>query len=421
MVWTAYLIVFLARLTVGPLAPFLKDAFHLSSTQVGSLTSATALGYAPTLVVAGWLVDRVGVRRTLVAGTLIAGLCVVLMFFAGSYGMLLVLLALSGLGCGAIYPSAVKAVMLWFPLNERATAIGFNQAAINVGGILGGATLPTVATTMGWQYGFLFVGLASLAICAACALLYRDPPRPMMLGYAQTAGGADATRSTLMTPSGSRRPSWHETLAVLRRRDMVLLCFAGFFFGVVEFSALAHLVLYLKESLAFTAVAAGGLLALCQAAGALAKPGSGLVSDRLLAGRRKPTLVVMAAASAAASLALVGIGPGDRWLVYPCLALLGATAVGWGGLFGTLAGEIGGHANAGFAAGLAAAVVNLGIIVGPPLFGLLVDVSGSYVLSWVAMAVAGGLTTGCFLLVREPAAEERGAPEVVEAGGVISV
>ena len=53
--------------------------------QVGGLMSATAITYAPTLVVAGWLVDRVGVRRMLVAGTLVASLCIIVMFWAPSY------------------------------------------------------------------------------------------------------------------------------------------------------------------------------------------------------------------------------------------------------------------------------------------------------------------------------------------------
>jgi len=79
VVFLSYLLVLLVRLSVGPLAPFLKDAFGLSSTEVGGLASATAITYAPTLVVAGWLVDRVGVRRMLGAGTLIASLGIIAM------------------------------------------------------------------------------------------------------------------------------------------------------------------------------------------------------------------------------------------------------------------------------------------------------------------------------------------------------
>ena len=76
VVWSAYLVVFLSRLCVGPLSPFLKQAFDLSNAQIGGLTSASAITYAPTLVLAGWLVDRIGVRRALVIGSLVTGVFV---------------------------------------------------------------------------------------------------------------------------------------------------------------------------------------------------------------------------------------------------------------------------------------------------------------------------------------------------------
>ena len=89
VVWLSYLLVYLARLSIGALSPYLKDAFDLSNAQVGGLMSASAITYVPTLITAGWLVDRVGVRRMLIFGTLAATLCIMAMFFAPSYAVLL--------------------------------------------------------------------------------------------------------------------------------------------------------------------------------------------------------------------------------------------------------------------------------------------------------------------------------------------
>jgi len=466
-VWASYLIVYLSRLSVGPLAPFLKEAFDLSSAEVGSLMSATAVTYAPAMIAAGLLVDRIGVKRVLVPGTLVAGLCVGLLFVAPSYPALLALLALSGIGCGCIYPSAVKALVTWFPPRERATAIGLNQSAINVSGIAGAALLPTVAMTLGWQYGFLFVGLLAMAITIVCFVLYREPAgqplRPGVVAYvgdarsevpgevrggagsagrsgASAAGGGGGTEAAggagvtaVADGGGGTMPAdvcgcampargaegaavvgeagtapgesgWAGVLALLRRRDIWLLAAGGLFLGIVEFSALAHMVLFLKESLAYTAVAAGGLLALCEAAGAFGKPGSGLVSDRLFRGRRKPALLGLAIAAFAVCALLAVSGDDLGWLLYPCLAVFGVAAIGWAGLYGTLAGEIGGARRAGLAAGLCSAMVNVGIVIGPPVFGLLVDRTGSYRLSWVLMAAAAGMAVVCWSLLHAPAA-----------------
>jgi sugar phosphate permease len=383
VVFLSYLLVFLARLSVGPLAPFLKDAFDLSSAQVGGLMSATAITYAPTLVVAGWLVDRVGVRRMLVAGTLIASLCIIVMFWAPSYPGLLVLLALSSLGAGCIYPSAVRAVVLWFPVTERATAIGVNQMAINVSGIIAALTLPAIAVRFGWEYGFLAVGVLGLGVTVLVAAGYRSP-----------AAGPGAP-ATARPPRGTFR-------GLLRHRDVWFLAGMGFFLGIIEYSLLAHVVLFVRADYLLSAVAGGGVLALAQAAGAVGKPVTGLVSDRLLGARRRPVLVALCVLALVTCLALAIGGDGLGWAVFVVLALLGLAVIGWGGIFGTMAGEIGGRAAAGQVAGLTAAAVNVGVVFGPPAFGVIVDATGSYGLAWLAMAVSAALAIICALFVREP-------------------
>jgi ACS family hexuronate transporter-like MFS transporter len=386
VVWVAYLMVYTARLSVGPLSPFLKDAFDLSNAQIGLLISATAVTYAPSLIVAGWLVDRVGVRRMLISGTLIAAGSVLLLFFADSYASLLALLAVSSIGAGFIFPSAISAVMRWFPLRERATAIGVNQTAINVAGILGAATLPTIATDFGWQYGFLAIALMGFVVAGVCIVGYSNPP-------------AAATTESPPDAAAPQRPS---TRRLLASRDVWLLGLCGVFLGAAEYSTLAHLVLYTKVEYLFGAVTAGLLLALCQASGAVGKPLAGFVSDRLFDGLRRPTLLGMAGLVLVVCLVLALAGPRLGWGIYPAVALLGFSAIGWGGVFGTAAGEIGGPGGAGRVAGLTAAGVNVGAMIGAPLFGYAVDASGSYRPSWLLMAGCAAAAIVCLAFFREP-------------------
>ena len=413
VVWSAYLVVFLSRLCVGPLAPFLKQAFDLSNAQIGGLTIATAVTYAPTLLLAGWLVDRIGVRRALVIGALVTGVFVGAVALAPSYGVMLLLLGLSGLGCGFIYPSAVKAVMVWFPPQERATAIGVNQAAVNVSGMLGAALMPALALSVGWQAGYLVAAAMAFAVCGLAAAVYRDPAGGIAAWAVAPAGSGAAApyvageieqglpyvTGDQLSDRAAMRPGF---LAVVRSRDILLLGLAALFLCMVEFAALAHLVLFLHFDWAYSVVAAAGLLALCQAAGAFGKPLSGLVSDRLLGRRRKAPLLALAGLAGVACAILALLGPGHTWLLWAALVMLGAGAVGWGGLFGTLAGETAGAAAAGAAAGVTAAIDNIGIFVGPPLFGLIVDRSGSYAPAWWTMVGAAVLAACLLALVREP-------------------
>ncbi len=423
VVWSAYLIVFLSRLCVGPLAPFLKSAFDLDNAQIGGLTSATAVAYAPTLIFAGWLVDRIGVRRALLIGTAVTGVCIGLVALAPSYGTMLLLLGASGLGCGFIYPTAVKAIMLWFPPQERATAVGVNQSAVNVSGMLGAAIMPGLAVAYGWQAGFVFAAALAFVVCGLAAALYRDPAGAGTPPPAQDAGGEEA-RDAAPAPTASEAPLTFVEIdqglpsvtgdertdraalesgfiAVLKSRDILLMGLAALFLGMVEFAALAHLVLFLDTAWGYAVAVAAGMLAFCQFAGALGKPLSGLVSDRLLHRRRVPALLGMGILAGLSCVALALLQPGQTWLLWVVLFVLGFGAVGWGGLMGTLAGETGGPVAAGAAAGVSAAFFNVGIFLGPPLFGLIVDRTGEYSPAWWALAACAAASLVLLVFVRE--------------------
>lgn len=430
VVWSAYLVVFLSRLCIGPLAPYLKAAFDLSNAQIGGLTSATAVAYAPTLVFAGWLVDRIGVRRALLIGTIITGICIGAVALAPSYGTMLVLLGASGLGCGFIYPTAVKAIMLWFPPRERATAVGVNQAAVNVSGMLGAAIMPALALAFSWRAGFVFAACLAFAVCGVALALYRDPAAgetspPSARGVeepdaAVSAAGRAPDAAAVVTTDLTVVSEIEQGLpgvtgdeaadraaltpgfgAVIRSRDILLLGLAALFLCVVEFAALAHLVLFLSTEWALSVAAAAGLLAFCQGAGGVSKPTSGLVSDRVLRRRRKPALMGLTVLACAACVVLALAHPGQSWLLWTSLLVLGVGALGWGGLFGALAGEIAGPPASGAAAGVTAAINNIGIIAGPPLFGLIVDHTGSYAPAWWTMAVSAAVALVLLLFVRE--------------------
>jgi sugar phosphate permease len=189
--------------------------------------------------------------------------------------------------------------------------------------------------------------------------------------------------------------------AVLRSRDIWMMGLAALFLGVVEFAALAHLVLFLNSDWGYSVAAAAVMLAFCQFAGAIGKPLSGFVSDRPLHRRRVPALLGMGSLAGLSCVAFALLQPGHEWLLWGALFLLGFGAVGWGGLMGTLAGETGGDSAAGAAAGVSAAFFNVGIFLGPPVFGYIVDRTGSYPPAWWTMAASAAVALGLLLCVRE--------------------
>jgi ACS family hexuronate transporter-like MFS transporter len=385
VLWITYIVVFLHRLSVGPLAPFLKEDLSLTSAQVGLVMSAAAFGYTLTLFPIGWVVDRIGARWPMAIGELIAGISMIALFFTPSYIWLLILMFATGMGCGFLSPSTTQGVIVWFPLRERATVMGLKQTAVNIGGIITALSLPAVALALGWRYGFLFLGIAAIVIGAIVLTLYKEPPRPAL------------SSSTGSTPPAMAMP----LLELLKSREIWLVACCGLCLTWVEMTMIAHLVLYLTEVLLFSVVAAGGLLAMTEAAGAIARPGSGLLSDRVFGGKRKPVFILMAGTASVMCLLLGLFGSCLSWALYPVLLILGLGGIGFGGIYLTLMSEFGGRYGAGKAAGLGSTVSMGGSIFGPPVFGYIVDISGSYELAWLSLAFMAAVCILLLLFVRE--------------------
>jgi len=388
VLWMTFMVVFLNRLSVGPLGPFFKEDLGITSAQVGMVMSAAGIGYTVTLFPTGWLVDKIGARWPIAIGELIAGISMLALFFAPSYIWLLVFMFGTGLGCGLLSPSTTQGVIVWFPQRERATAMGLKQTSVNIGGIIGAATLPIVALALGWRYGFLFLGIIALAIGAISLILYKEPPRPASPSF------TDSAAPPMPVP----------LLELLKNREIWLVGFCGLCFAWVEMAMIAHFVLYLTEALLFPVVAAGGLLAIAEAAGAIARPGSGLLSDRVFDGNRKQVFMLMAGIASAMCLLLGLFGSYLSWAIYPVIFLLGMGGIGFGGIFLTLMSEFGGRHGAGKAVGMGGTIAMCGSILGPVAFGHIVDVSGSYEWAWLSLAIMAALCVLILLFVRE---EER--------------
>jgi MFS family permease len=132
----------------------------------------------------------------------------------------------------------------------------------------------------------------------------------------------------------------------------------------------------------------GGLLGLAFGMGALARIGWSLLSDYLLGGKRKPILILIGIVAALASMAfiLLRFFP-SKELLYLLVIFFGLTGIGWNAIYLTMVGEISGKELTGIATGISFLFSNLGVVIGPPLFGYLIDVTGEYHLSWLLIGL----------------------------------
>lgn len=168
---------YIDRQILSLLKPILDNELHWSNAEFGQVNAAFQAAYALGLLLFGKFIDRFGIK--LGYGVSIAAWSLAAMGHAaasGVAGFTAARLAL-GLGEGGNFPSAIKAVAVWFPKRERAFATALFNSGANVGAIIAPATIPWLAEAGGWRLPFIVAGAAGFVWLFFWRSLYGDPER----------------------------------------------------------------------------------------------------------------------------------------------------------------------------------------------------------------------------------------------------
>jgi MFS transporter, ACS family, hexuronate transporter len=372
---------------IGPLglpaiASLIRADLGLTLAQAGSFLSAYYIGPVTMSLFAGVLADRWGTARALVLGQALIAVGLLAASAAPTYGLFIALMIVAGVGYGTLNPASTTAAMAWFPARQRATVVGLKQVGLPFGGMLGAVTVPALSLVVGWRLAIAASALAIVACAVACAIVYRDPPAEVAARRA--AGGRGAIRAVLLT------------------RDLWLVAVATGVFAAMQTVWMAYLALYLQAVVGLSLLAASHHLALAQGGGVLGRVAFGLLSDRVFGGRRRAPLAIAGCTSAVCSVAIAFTGPGTSPPSLAVLALVfGFAGIGWNGVQHTLMAELAGPGAAATAVGLGLAVSSAGVMLGPPVFGWLVQASSGYRGPWLGLAAVMALGLGILAVVRE--------------------
>jgi MFS family permease len=171
-----YAMTYIDRNNVSTAAFVFKKDLGLTNTQVGLVFSAFAYPYLIFQIVGGWVSDRFGPRRSLTVCALIWGAATLVTGLATGLTTLLCARLLLGLGEGATFPTATRAMCDWMPEGKRASAQGITHSSARLGNAL---TPPLVAWLIGvvtWRGSFVILGCISLVWAVAWGLYFRDDP-----------------------------------------------------------------------------------------------------------------------------------------------------------------------------------------------------------------------------------------------------
>ena len=382
----------MALLTLPAMAPAVARALAVPSTLVGAYVALCYFAAMLSSLVGGTLVRRLGAIRVSQLGL---GLCAVgLALCALPWLPAVALGALCiGAGYGPITPASSHLLALTTPAHRMSLVFSIKQTGVPAGGMLAGALVPGLSLWLGWQ-GTL---LAVAGVCALCAAL-AQPLRAALDADRQPA--QPLALQALFKPIGM----------VLGHPSLRALAACSFLFSAVQVSTTAYMVTYLNESLGMTLLAAGAALSVSQLAGVVGRIAWGAVADRGLGPRN--TLMLLATLMMAGSVLTALVQP--QWptlLIWAIVALLGASAIGWNGVYLATVARQAPPGQAGVATGGTLLFTFMGVVCGSPAFGALAGASGSYRIAFAALALPAALALGLLVWRAAQARREPAAPK----------
>ncbi|GAB7536534.1 3-(3-hydroxy-phenyl)propionate transporter MhpT [Burkholderia sp. 22PA0106] len=191
--------------SVGVAAPRMAREFGLTVSQMGIAFSAGTFGLLPGAMLGGWLADRIGRKRVLIASVALFGLLSIATAQVSSFAMLVAVRVLTGIGLGGAMPNLIALSSEAVAPRARSAAVAAMYCGIPFGGVIASLIGVLLAGDAEWRHIFYVGGAGPLLLLPLLAL--RLPESRAYLdvadmpaaraGIARTLFGDGRTVSTL--------------------------------------------------------------------------------------------------------------------------------------------------------------------------------------------------------------------------------
>ena len=400
-------------------APGMEKEFGFDHTQITAILSAWSIAYGTGQLINGLFCDRIGGRASMVIGaigTIVVNLVFGFASFVGTFSTFALIWLMNGYFQSFGAPGMIKINAAWFNRSERGTFAGIfgfmiqlGQVAINnlAPMILAGFTIGTfVIAKNDWHWLFRLPPIITALMAILVVLIPKETP--------EAAGYPGCVRDE-NDPEGKNsqdvRVDMKECFLTIFRHPLIWFYALAYActgavrhssdqLSVLFFTQYLHLDLATKPAAVTWTV---NIVPLIAVAGSFA---SGVVSDKLFAGRRSPVamgLYFMLAVVCAAAAIVMWMGlmmPTATGIFLSCLFLIlvSFSVNATHSLVGTAAPmDIGGRQMAGFASGVIDSFQYYGAAIVLPITGWLLDHYGWG--TWYPMMVLFGILGGVAMLL----------------------
>jgi MFS family permease len=351
-------------------APLVQDELGFSPSQLGLLFSAFFWSYALLQIPVGWLAERFGAQRVLALGLAVWASATMLVGFAHSFTVLLLLRLLLGVGESAGFPCVSKLLAIVVPVGTLGSANGIVGFAYNFAPAVGAYCGGLLMLHFGWRAAFWVFG--------ALSLLWLLP----------------WSRVKLPARGGRLAEEGPDLSALLRQRSLWGTSLGHFASNYTFYFMLTWLPTYLVRERGFSNIAMATLTGSAYIVNALSALFAGWAIDRVGARTGRTTLAyksVMITALLGAVVCMLCIGLGTpSWglgAIFGFQILMGMSSPGTFAISQILAGP----SAAGRWVGIQNAIANLAGVIAPALTGVLVEETHHFAAAFVCAALVSVL------------------------------
>ena len=151
----------------------------ISPMQMGVMLSAFSIAYAFSQLPLGALIDKLGSKLALGGSLVVWSVAQAAFGLFSSYGHLVGLRVLLGIGEAPVFPSAAKALSEWFDTQERGTATGWVWSSTCIGPCLAPPLLTVFMVHLGWRGMFILTGVLGLLLAVCWFKFYKSKAQYM--------------------------------------------------------------------------------------------------------------------------------------------------------------------------------------------------------------------------------------------------
>ncbi len=222
LLFSITIINFVDRQSLSIVAPLLRESLRLSNTDYGIIVAAFQMGMMLGELPMGMLMDRAGVKFGFTFAVLWWSIANALHAVGRSMLHFSVLRFWLGTGECGNFSGGIKTVAQWFPVRERALAVGIFNGGSMIGSIIAPPLLVALTLNLGWHAAFLLPSAMGFVWVIAWRRWYHSPEAHPSLSAAERAYILDGAASTEeRAPTNAQLLKLRETWALMGCRMLV--------------------------------------------------------------------------------------------------------------------------------------------------------------------------------------------------------